>query len=133
MNLQLVSFELAKELLEVGCSLTTTCGAHVYATYSKNGTKSPISHTHFLLHEPPAIPLELAKMWFREKHKIWIILEHGFFADWSFQIRDFLPQDPDNYPPISSSRIIWNDNKFYQTYEKTLEEGLLQACKLIKK
>jgi len=56
--------------------------------------------------------LELAKMWFREKHKINIQIDN-VGTHWQHKM-DCLDND-------------------YSTYEEALESGLIEACELIKK
>ncbi len=135
MELKLVSFELAKKLKEVGfitfekqCySLKTFInkldikikeGQLVNVRYDLSKVDSMVS----------APTLELAKQWFREEHNVSIepIRINSKADKYWFDIKMVIRGVSHSFHSISLNYCDFN------SYEKALETGLLEACKLIK-
>ena len=139
MKLQLVSLELAKKLKEVGfnepCNKAYRVKGDNVSVYEHTAKKlngqfkkvvSTCSRTNseFKLEKFSAPTLELAKMWFREVHKMEIHTEHSHITGkWLHMVFSI---DGEN------SKQLAEFNDYLESYEQALESGLLKACKLIK-
>ena len=120
MKEQLVSFELAKMLKEVGFD---------WRSESRYGTGTGILYNDPTIndlcedgdHTFTAAPtLSLAQKWFREEKGIIVFIQHspnGYGFEW------FINDDEGNFHEASESLETWEDN---------LEAGLLKACELLK-
>lgn len=131
MELQLVSFELAKKLKEIGfCGLV----GHWYSrkgvlNISMVGDNPKVrSLSNYKNSAALAAPtLELAKQWFRCNHNIIISIFPELTAFTQiFRVKIF---------KIAAFGVYFNYQKIirykFSTYEAALEAGLLKACELI--
>ena len=133
MELKLVSFKLAKELKKIGFDIPTN---HYYILEQPKITFSArddgdIDYNWNDRKGNSAPPLELARMWFREKHNLEIDPYFCYTNRWQYEIIyiNF------SYHKDHVKVIISKDWSYIylKTYEKALEFGLQGACKLIKK
>ena len=138
MELKLVSEKLAKKLKEAG--FDEECDHYIdnadrktykfkYYHFGRNYSNKEecVVDYHLLL---PT--LELAKMWMWEKHKIWI--ETTLWGDgigFTTMLKYHDGKDDDG------STTVIGETAFHSLYHQEphihLEQGLLQACELIKK
>jgi len=128
MKLKLVSFNLAKKLKEIGFTgfYNTTDYIKVYDNgYSFKDVgqltevkgEDEVGVNYYCL----APTLELAKMWFREKHNICISVDINICKEYFFMFTNIL-----------TGKNIRCSNTYYKTYEAALEKALLEVCNLIK-
>lgn len=71
-----------------------------------------------------APPQSLLHAWIREKHDMYIAVKKGVGSEiwWSFQIIK-----------ISTNNLLYDHNRSFDSYEKSLEKGLEKALKIIKR
>lgn len=107
---ELVSFELAVLTKEIEFGFPIDCDC--YSTKGKLIKKRQIARD---IEDVfcPAPTQSLLQRWFREKYKIYIFITKGEFG------------------------FVWKipgrrDGGFYETYEKALDKGLIEACKILK-
>jgi len=122
MKLKLVSFETAKLLKEVGFDLSTGL-----AQYNEDGELE--SSCFFEGAKDYLAPtLELVKMWFREVHEIYLEVRRDVCIKpniriYHINVRKFL---------INHDSTILYNKRNNGTYEEALEQGIIEAIKLIK-
>jgi len=129
MELTFVSYKLAKLLEEIGFDLCTGSDCWIKTLDGKlmhNSERDQNNCLHDRTSDYLAQPtLELAKMWLRDKH---CIIIETCFDTISFGYRVFNPYKEQNY----FSDWIWKELNGGWKYEEALEEGVKDACKLIK-
>ncbi len=121
MELKLVSFELAKLLKEVGFDVKVLNFYDQNKEVSKSTYKDLCNWNDEVLRDSAysAPQLELAKQWFREKHEIIIRpIDEAHPKIWVFDI-------------ISKKGSFHYALTSYESYEEALEQGLIEAIKLI--
>jgi hypothetical protein len=116
MELQIVSFELAKKLKEAGFDIFGV------EAYLENGELTLSLDKRGPLVIAPS--LELAKMWFREKYNLLIEPTHYTTEHFTYNIY--------KRSEIITILKLGSINDLVNTYEEALEAGLLKAIELIK-
>ena len=125
MKLQLCSFELSKTLKKIGFN------ENVFLCYWRNYnneyilTNIALPNDYHAKHNYSAPTLELAKMWFRKKHKINIVSEMNYEDLKWYPNLCYINKEPEWLLPGLTPKTC-------STYEIALEKGLKQACLLIK-
>lgn len=122
MKEQLVSFELAKKLKEVGFDLECE-----YAWDENNGQLETYCDEHFCNKETDynmlsAPTLSHAQKWFREKKDIEVVICIWIDTKYWFEIL--------NRKDLKTDTLNESDPDF-KTYEEALEAGLLKACAIL--
>lgn len=144
MELEIVDFELAKMLKEVGFNLETfTCyngnTSKLIPTYELNNTgcEGGLDYDDFFTNynnEPnlekycecklySAPTLHLVQMWFMEVYRMSIRID-DFYTNGEVRFDVSVQKLGNNYE---------NSSDVYETYNQALSTGLKECCKLIKK
>ena len=134
MKLKFANFELSKKLQDIGFN-------EEVKTYYDNNKELKCSYVYhknelWIKASVPKIffsapTLELAKMWFREKHGINISItvnwNEGIYKDSSY--RKYTCQTEHK----SCDESIGSYIGMFETYEEALEQGLLDVCRIVNK
>ena len=134
-QLQLVSYETAKKLKEVGfdwrCNIGYSFeGKLVESSYLNSKIKDKI----FLFNNSDnknaysAPPLALVQKWLREVHNI-IIISYPSLE--FYNVTDDISDDFWNYQIWNTYENISIEDNSFKTYEEALSAGIIEALKLI--
>lgn len=144
MKLKRVSPKLGKRLRDVGFDIMCDALYRVFCMVeggddeaelspNVNPIEKELAHNDWV----SAPTLELAKMWFREVHKITIVIDHvdntlEYYFDGEILIADEREYNEDCFDKAKRELLIGKEYQF-KTYEEALEIALLKSCDKIKK
>jgi len=123
LELKLVSPRLAKLLKEAGFDIGTIYYYDAVGDKCSESTKLNWNISVEALYSAPT--LELAKMWLREKHNMYIDIVSDYML--------YKANENICFNMMIKKNLILCEASPFGTYEEALEEGLIDACELIKK